>query len=247
MTYLSDDCAPQKLHGRNKNKPHLYVNSSQNKVSPSTLKQKYERLIQEKEPVAAYAGVPRRQQRIFGPSMETEKRVRLAEVGVLVWRIISVGIVLFVLFWGLLFWDTMDGEDTIVLLLLYTAYAFIAAFAAWAINYVRTGEMVPFFAMMRRAVFGNIPYYFWFVPLVLYFAGLANSFAYMDEHHGEFYNGSLWLLYSEGMGVGVMFLFFGSPGWFFAPKEQGHVGHMIGTIFVAVLWVAMSMAGLSEL
>lgn len=203
--------------------------------------------MQEKEPVADYAGVPTRQLRIVLPSMETEKSIRLAEVGVLVWRIVSVGVAFFVLSSGLLFWDTMDGEDTIVLLSLYTAYAFIVAFAAWAINYVRTGEKVPFFAMMRRAVFGNIPYYFWFVPLVIYFAGLANSFTYMVEHHGDYYNGILWLLYGEGMGVGVMFLFFGSPGWFLAPKEQGHVGHMIGTIFVAVLWVAMSMAGLFEI
>lgn len=183
--------------------------------------------------------------RITGLRMEPDKRSRLAEVAMMIWRGISIAGLGFALFVIVGTWHTLQGDGSLGVAGIYTIYAFALTFVVWAATYVQTGVKAPFFAVMRRAVLGGIPYYAVFFPVWLIASGMVASFGFMEEYYGHASRGDEMLpLFLRGVSGGMMLWVLGAAAGFLSPRRYTRAVHMIATCLLGLICLALSAFGL---
>lgn len=163
---------------------------------------------------------------------------RLLKVASWAWRIGGSCWVLFVLVAAAFLFVEENPIDGVGLLFLGVGLSLTFTGLVWVTIYVTNGLKSDFERLLVRVVLGDFSCYFWFVIGVLYLGGFGTAIWLDGSGESEFVSN-----FATGVGGALVFLALGYPGSLLAPAKYRHVGHAVGTVFVALASLIVVLEG----
>ena len=165
---------------------------------------------------------------------------RLLKVAAWGWRIGATCWVLFVMVAAALLFVEANPVDGVGLFLFCLGLSLAFTGLVWVAIYVTNGLKCDFERLFARVVLGDFSSYSWFVIGVLYLGGVGTAIWFDGSGQGGFETN-----FATGVGGALAVLALGYPGSLLAPAKYRQVGHVVGTVFVALPTLIVALNGLT--
>ena len=165
---------------------------------------------------------------------------RLLKVGAWGWRIGATCWVLFVLVAAAFLFFEENPIDGVGLFFLGLGLSLAFTGLVWVAIYVTNGLKFDFERLFVRVVLGDFSSYVWFVIGVLYLGGVGTAIWFDGSGGGGFESN-----FATGVGGALAILALGYPGSLLAPAKYRQVGHVVGTVFAALISLIVVLNGLT--